>query len=117
VLTPETKADAMDTFARSSSQILALLRHSSGPIHLSAQDVLTVHSLLRACVDRLSAERPNEAEFPFRVERIGPDGLVCETLAVATELVLAEAAFDEAMKTPGQNIRLVQGALEIATSN
>jgi hypothetical protein len=85
-------------------------------VYLTPQSVQAALSALRAHIDMLSAAENDPDAQLFRVEALDGTGAVQRQLAVANDLRLARAAFDEATKTPGRMVRLRQGSSEIDVS-
>jgi len=91
-------------------------RQPDADVYLTPQSVQAALSALRAHVDMLSAIEGDPSARLFRIEALDGSGAVQQELAVVNDRRLAQAAFNEAIKTQGRIVRLSQGTNEIAMS-
>ena len=87
-------------------------RQQGEGVHLTAEEVQTALSVLRAELERTASAA---ADHRYRVESIGADGVAAE-LAVVIDPILARAAYDAAEGAPGAKLILRRGAEEICSS-
>ncbi|WP_158816552.1 hypothetical protein [Methylocapsa sp. S129] len=91
-------------------------RQPEAGLYLTPQCVEAALAALRARIDGLDAGKIGPDAYYFRVEAIDGQGLSQELLAVASNLALARAAFEQAALTPDRKVRLSLGTQEIACS-